>query len=120
MNCSRIALYSLLAALLLLPGACRKKPAPTQPVEPPAARQQRLKQELVKRQSAVAATAPAPTLPTSLPLKGSPGAHADGYPRQYVDQLGLRSLLHHGRYHDLTRYFEQYQAAFEKDPRKEY
>lgn len=52
----------LLVILLLFPCACRKKPAPTQPVEPPAARKQRLKQELVKRQSAVAVTAPAPTL----------------------------------------------------------
>jgi tetratricopeptide (TPR) repeat protein len=81
---------------------------------------QRLSQQRKKRRSAVAVTAPAPKIPTSLPLVGTAGKRSDGYPRQVVDRLGLRTLLHHRRYADLTRYFEQYQAAFEKDPRKEY
>jgi len=112
----QVSLVALLASLLSLPTACRK----SEKHEPRAARTERLKQERTKRQAGIAATAPAPRLPTSLPLKGPAGVDEDGYPTQYVDRLGLRTLLHHGRYNDLNRFFEEYQVAFEKDPRKEY
>ena len=59
-------------------------------------------------------------MPTGLPLRGKEGRDADGYPTQYVDRPALRSLLSHGKYEELTRYFEAYQAAFEEDPRHEY
>jgi tetratricopeptide (TPR) repeat protein len=67
----------------------------------------------------VAEVAPAP-LPTALPLIGADGQDADGYPTRYVDRAALRSLLWHKRYADLTRYLEEFQAAFEVDPRREY
>ena len=71
------------------------------------------------RTSTITEVAPAP-LPTGLPLRGKEGRDADGYPTQYVDRPALRSLLSHGKYEELTRYFEAYQAAFEEDPRHEY
>lgn len=59
-------------------------------------------------------------LPRVLPLLGPDGADADGYPKRYVDRVGLRSLLAFHQFADLTNYFEQFQTAFEADPRKEY
>lgn len=58
--------------------------------------------------------------PESLPLLGPPGTDPDGYPLQYVDRVGLRSLLAAGEFKKLTAYFEQLQGAFEADRRKEY
>jgi tetratricopeptide (TPR) repeat protein len=75
--------------------------------------------ERATRQTPVATIAPAP-LPTSLPLLGSEGKDADGYPTQYVDRPALRSLLAHGRYAELTGYIEQFQTAFESDPTHEF
>jgi tetratricopeptide (TPR) repeat protein len=63
--------------------------------------------------------APAP-LPTSLPLLGADDRDGYGYPTRYVNRPALRSLLFHGRHAELTRYFEELQAAFEEDPTKEY
>jgi len=76
-----------------------------------AARQQRV--------SPVVEAAPAP-LPLSAPLLGEPGADRRGYPTQYVSHAGLRSLLYHGRYDDLTRHVERFQSEFEANPSKEY
>lgn len=59
-------------------------------------------------------------LPTGMPLVEREGNDAWGFPRSYVDQAGLRSLLHHGKYTELTQYFEHFQQEFEKDPAKEY
>lgn len=59
-------------------------------------------------------------VPSGLPLLGVEGKDRDGYPTQYVDQAGLRSLLHRRRFDDLDRHIDQLQAAFEADPRKEY
>lgn len=58
-------------------------------------------------------------LPSALPLIAREGDDAFGYPRSYVDGPALRSLLHHGRYAELTGYIEQFQREFEADPRKE-
>lgn len=71
------------------------------------------------RQEAVVVISPAP-LPTALPLKGPEGRDADGYPLRYVDRPALRSLLHHHRFAELTKYVEELQSEFEADPRKEY
>lgn len=76
-------------------------------------------QARVQRQTPVAEIAPAP-VPTALPLVGTPGHDADGYPTQYVDRPALRSLLWHERYAELTRYLEQFQQEFEADPKREY
>ncbi len=59
-------------------------------------------------------------VPQGTPLLGTPGTHPDGYPLQYVDRPGLRALLSARRFAELTGYFEQFQAAFEADSRKEY
>ncbi len=72
-----------------------------------------------QRQIPVIDVAPSP-LPAALPLLGSPGVDAFGYPKQYVDGGALRSLLWHERYADLTWYFDQYQQQFEADPKREY
>jgi tetratricopeptide (TPR) repeat protein len=64
--------------------------------------------------------APAP-MPTGLPLIGEVGARSpDGRSAQYVDKLGLRSLLWHDAFEPLTRALESFQDAFEKDPAFEY
>jgi hypothetical protein len=59
-------------------------------------------------------------VPAGLPLLGTPGIDADGYPLQYVDSPGLRALLAARRFQELSTYFERLQLAFEVDPRKEY
>ncbi|NOU33669.1 MAG: DUF4034 domain-containing protein [Polyangiaceae bacterium] len=71
------------------------------------------------RLAAVVDVAPAP-LPKAIPLKGQPGTASDGYPTQYVDRPGFRSLLYYKHYAELTQYFTELQDAFEKDPKKEY
>jgi tetratricopeptide (TPR) repeat protein len=74
------------------------------------------------RQQRVTATidpAPAP-LPAALPLTGSAGTDADGYPLRTVDRPALRSLLWHRRYRELSAYIEQFQSALEQDWRQEY
>ncbi len=84
----------------------------TPPPDPTlAARQERI--------AAVVDVAPAP-LPKSIPLIGKPGTSPSGFPNQYVDTPGFRSLLYYKRYAELTRYFSELQDAFEKDPKKEY
>jgi tetratricopeptide (TPR) repeat protein len=72
-----------------------------------------------ERQQLISVLVPSP-IPTSLPLVGMEGRDADGYPTQFPDFAGLRSLLLHQRFDDLTRYFEAYQAKFEADNRYEY
>ena len=59
-------------------------------------------------------------LPTALALAGNEGRDSYGYPTQYVDKAGLRSLLLHKRYADLTRNLETFQARFEADNSYEY
>lgn len=58
--------------------------------------------------------------PKGLPLLGLEGFDADGYPTQWVDQAGLRSLLKHRRFDALDAAFTHLQDAFEKNPRFEY
>jgi tetratricopeptide (TPR) repeat protein len=69
------------------------------------------------RLEALLATLP---IPTELPLVGPAGVDGDGYPRRNPDRIGLRTLLVHGRFADLTRYFEAYQVQFELDYRYEH
>ncbi len=71
------------------------------------------------RERGVLAVAPGP-VPTELPLLGDEGLDADGYPRRFVDGVGLRAALHGRRFEALTRWIEELQAAFEQDPRREY
>jgi tetratricopeptide (TPR) repeat protein len=59
-------------------------------------------------------------VPTALPLRGTEGQDADGYPTQYVDRLAFRALLRQRRFDELDSYFDQLQTAFEADARKEY
>ncbi|HTM43575.1 MAG TPA: DUF4034 domain-containing protein, partial [Polyangiaceae bacterium] len=70
------------------------------------------------RQRVVASVADAP-VPTGLPLIVREGQDASGHPRSYVDRAGLRSLLHHQRFSELTAYIEQFQREFEADPKKD-
>jgi tetratricopeptide (TPR) repeat protein len=72
-----------------------------------------------EREQITVHVSPSP-LPLTIPLAGAAGTDVDGYPLQYVDRGGLRALLAAGHFKELTRYFEQFQAAFEADPRKEY
>lgn len=57
--------------------------------------------------------------PTGIPLLGVEGFDADGYPTQWVDMAGLRSLLKHRRFAALDTAFTHFQDAFEKNPRFE-
>lgn len=72
------------------------------------------------RQAAVIDVAPLQIDDSTTPLAGPPGTDAYGYPTQYVDGEILRAMLVRKKYADLTRYFEQFQDAFEKDPMTEY
>jgi tetratricopeptide (TPR) repeat protein len=76
-------------------------------------------EERKERARAVFLVAPGP-IPLGLPLLGPDGVDSDGYPTRYVDRVGLRSLLVSHKYKELTSYFEQFEDAFEADPRKEY
>ncbi len=58
--------------------------------------------------------------PKGLPLQGVEGFDSDGYPTQFVDLAGLRSLLKHRRFSALDAAFTHFQDAFEKNPRFEY
>lgn len=82
-------------------------------------RQTKLAAERAARQAMVTEVAPA-KLPESLPLVGQVSTGPDGFLTQYVDIPGLRSLLFHRRFAELTSYFGRFQDAFEADPRKEY
>lgn len=59
-------------------------------------------------------------LSSSLPMGGVAGRDGDGYPTQFVDRAAFRSLLAKGYYAALNRFFDELQAAFEGDNRKEY
>jgi tetratricopeptide (TPR) repeat protein len=72
------------------------------------------------RQTALVEVAPLQIDDTTSPLAGPEGTDANGYPTQYVDPEILRAMLARKRYSDLTKYFEQFQDAFEKDARHEY
>jgi hypothetical protein len=61
-----------------------------------------------------------PPLPVKVPVIDRPGKDELGYPRSYVDRVGLRALLVRGKYQELTQYLEQFQADFEADFRAEY
>jgi tetratricopeptide (TPR) repeat protein len=67
------------------------------------------------RQTALVEVAPLQIDDTTTPLVGPEGLGADGYPKQYVDPVVLRAMLARKRYGDLTKYFEQFQDAFEAD-----
>jgi tetratricopeptide (TPR) repeat protein len=58
-------------------------------------------------------------VPKGIPLLGEAGVSAEGFPLQWVDQAGLRSLLFHRRFAALDAAFAHFQDAFEKDPRFE-
>lgn len=72
-----------------------------------------------QRQEVTLGLAVAP-LPSALPLIERPGKDVWGAPRDYVDLAGLRSLLHHEHYAELTQYLETFQRDFEADASKEY
>jgi hypothetical protein len=59
-----------------------------------------------------------------LPVEGygshREGVDAYGYPRSYVDQIALRSLLGRGKYQELSAYIEQFQVDAEADFHAEY
>ena len=74
--------------------------------------------DTVSRLKPLVEVAPVPE-PNGLPLRGEEGVSADGFPRQWVDQAGLRSLLIHRRFAALDAAFAHFQDAFEKDPRFE-
>ena len=61
-----------------------------------------------------------PLLPVKVPLIERPGKDKNGYPRSYVDRVGLRALFIRGKYQELTRYLEQFQSEFEADFHAEY
>lgn len=58
--------------------------------------------------------------PAHLPLLGEPGRGADGYPRQYVDRLALRTMLRNRAFDDLTAALTEAQDEFEVDTTREY
>lgn len=107
----RIVILVLLAIIVALGVANLAKRMISSRAAAMAARQNR------QRPAVIIAPAPAPD---SLPLVGPDGVDTDGYPLRFVDPAGLRSLLFHRRFLDLTRYFEAYQEKFEADPRYEY
>jgi len=72
----------------------------------------------LSRESQISSIAPAP-IPTGVPFVGADGNDADGYPTKTIDGAGLRSLLAHERFDDVTRAFEVAQDAFEADPTRE-
>lgn len=95
---------------------------------------QRIRDEIVSHMKvpgvpAPMPSAPAPTdtapvltplpVPTALPMLGRLGLDRYGYPRDAVDELGLRSLLAAGEFAALTAYVERIQTEFEADFRKE-
>jgi Domain of unknown function (DUF4034) len=84
----------------------------------PAVSSAQVAQARERRTRPLMIVAPAP-LPSALPVVERVGTDADGYPKSYVDAPALRSLLHYGRFQDLTAYVEQLQSAFEADPKKE-
>lgn len=72
-----------------------------------------------ERMGTVAAVALAP-LPVKSPLVEREGRDAFGYPRSYVDQGAVRSLLAWKKYAELNGYLEQFQRDFLVDLRNEY
>ncbi len=86
-----------------------------------AERAQRLAEQAAaaRKREAISDVAPAP-LPTGSLLEGPDELDADGYPKKFVSQVGLRSLLHFEKYAELTAAMERFQTDFEADPRKEY
>lgn len=68
--------------------------------------------------TAVPAIDPGP-VPESLPLLVREGEDEWGYPRTTIDQVGLLALLHHDRYDDLNRYFDEVMRAVATEPKKE-
>lgn len=89
----------------------RSMPRPEDPASIEAARE--------RRTAPAVEPAPAP-LPTALPLVGGDGIMADGYPVAHVDGAAFRSLLWHGKYEELNRYFDELQSDFETDNKREY
>ena len=79
------------------------------------------KAQVAREERTLPVVDPAPVpVPTALPLVGGDGTLPDGYPVAHVDGAALRSLLWHGNYADLDRYFGQLQDAFEADNKREY
>jgi regulator of sirC expression with transglutaminase-like and TPR domain len=59
-------------------------------------------------------------LPVKEPVVERAGNDAYGYPRSYVDQGALRSLLGRAKYPELSAYIEQFQARAQADFHAEY
>jgi len=55
-----------------------------------------------------------------VPFVGQAGVGPDGYPTESVSVLGVRALLRHRKFAELTRVVEGWQRDFEADPKKEY
>jgi hypothetical protein len=72
-----------------------------------------------RRTQSVGIIALAP-LPVKSPLVERPGLDDFGYPRSYVDQAALRSLLGRARYAELSAYVQGFQRQFEADSHAEY
>jgi len=72
-----------------------------------------------QRVHAAAHVALAP-LPVADPIVQRPGTDAYGYPRSYVDQSALRSLLGRGKFAELSAYLEKFQAQAAADFHDEY
>jgi tetratricopeptide (TPR) repeat protein len=54
-----------------------------------------------------------------LPLIGTAGVDANGYPQQSIDPVALQKMLRERRFAELTSTIEGFQAAFERDYRHE-
>lgn len=68
--------------------------------------------------TAVPGIEPGP-IPESLPLLVREGEDEWGYPRTAIDQVGMLALLHHDRFDDLNRYFDEVMRAVAAEPKKE-
>ncbi len=104
-NLISVFLFLSVSGIMLFSG-CEKSP-------------QEVKKEQKERLTPLYMVAPI-SLSKEVPLKGEEGKDAYGYPTQYVDCAMIKSLLIHRKYSELTKYFEQFQNAFEKDNTFEY
>src|SRR5262245_50793962 len=58
--------------------------------------------------------------PDARPFVGPKGEDTFGYPLRTADRIALGQLLRLRKFDALDRYLAEYQADFERDPKKEY